>query len=300
MNKNLVARIAPAVFVFIWSTGFIGAKYGLPYGEPFAILGYRMVIASLLLAAIASFNKAQRLTSWNQVSRSAIVGIFFHAGYLGGVFYAINEGFPVSVSALVVSLQPVLVAALSKPLLNHSLVPKQWFGIFLGFAGVTVALIPGLTATKPDQHFRTSALIAELVALASTTTATLLQKRHGGGIPPIGGTSVQYAAAAIVLLPLAFATEDMSIQWTPQFIATFLWLIGALSLGAVLILYWLLRQGTAASVSSLYYLVPPTTLLMSFILFGERLQPLALVGFAVASAGVALVRDPVPHGKHRN
>ena len=298
MNKNLIARVAPAVFVFIWSTGFIGAKYGLPYGGPFTILGYRMVVASALLASIAFFNKQQRLTSWNQVWRSAIVGIFFHAGYLGGVFFAISQHFPVSVSALVVSLQPVLVAALSKPLLNHSLVPKQWLGIVLGFVGVTIALIPGLTSHKADQHFKTSALIAELVALASTTTATLLQKRHGAGIPPIGGTSIQYLAAAVVLLPLAFLTEDMTIQWTPQFIATFLWLIGALSLGAVLILYWLLRQGTAASVSSLYYLVPPTTLLMSFILFGERLQHLALLGFVVASTGVALVRDPKPHGKH--
>ena len=298
MNKNLIARIAPAVFVFIWSTGFIGAKFGLPYGEPFTILGYRMVVASCILGSVAFFIKQQRLTSWNQVGRSSIVGIFFHAGYLGGVFYAINQDFPVSVSALVVSLQPVLVAALSKPLLNHTLVPKQWLGIFLGFAGVAIALIPGLTSNQADKHFKTSALIAELVALASTTSATLLQKRHGAGIPPIGGTAMQYAAAALVLLPLAFFTEDMTIQWTPQFIATFLWLIGALSLGAILILYWLLRQGTAASVSSLYYLVPPTTLLMSFILFDERLQHLALVGFAVASAGVALVRDPKPHGKH--
>jgi drug/metabolite transporter (DMT)-like permease len=251
-----------------------------------------MLIAGSLLGVIALFIPSQKITNFSQIGRSAIIGIFFHAVYLGGVFYAINQKFPVSVSALIVSLQPVLVAALSKPLLNHRIKARQWFGVALGFAGVLIALIPGLTATDKAKHFATSAIIAEVFALIGTTSATLMQKKYGAGIPMLSGTSMQYFGAAAVLLPLAFFTEDMTVQWTPQFIAAFTWLIGALSFGAVFIYFWLLTHNSAASVASLYYLVPPTALVMAYFFFDERLAPLSLAGFVVASLGVALVREP--------
>ena len=289
--KHWVAPAAPVVFVLLWSTGFVGARYGLPYAPPFTLLAVRMVIAAAALAVMATVVRSTWPRRTDAYRQSAVIGVLLHAGYLGGVFYAISVGLPVSVTALVVCLQPVVVAILAGPTLNERLIPRQWLGIALGLVGALLVITPGLLNQGSPGAYPPAAVIAVLIALCSAAAATLLQKRHGAGIAMLPGTAVQYTAAAVVLGALALATEDTTIDWTPAFIGAMAWLIVALSIGAVLIMFWLLRVGTATGVSSLYYLVPPVTLFEAYLLFGERLSPLALAGFGLATIGVALVRQ---------
>lgn len=285
-------RLAPATFVLLWSTGFVGAKYGLPYAEPFTFLALRLAIAALLLAALSVLLRSPRPASRAQYGHAALVGTFLHAGYLGGVFWAISRGVPAGVAAVVVSLQPVLTAVLASRLLGERLVPRQWAGLVLGVLGVGLVLGPGLVVAA-GRELPLSGLTGCVIALLSGTLATLQQKRYGDQIPLLAGTAVQYATAASLLFAIAIATETRAIDWTLEFVAALAWLVLALSLGAILLLLGLLRRGSASSVSSLFYLVPPAVAVEAFLLFGERLATVSLLGVVVAAGGVALVVRPV-------
>jgi len=285
--------MAPVAFVLVWSTGFIGAKFGLPYAPPLSLLAVRLGIASAALALLAVALRSEWPSSAAGYRRSALIGVMLHAGYLGGVFISIDLGLPVAISAIIVCLQPVCVAALARPLVGEQLVPRQWVGIALGFAGASLVLEPGLVAHQ-GATYGLPAVLAAVFALACSTLATLLQKRWGGGIPMIPGTAVQYAAATVVLAVLAIAFERRPIEWVLPLFAALAWMVLALSIGAVLLMFYLLRRGSAAGFSSLYFLVPPVTLAMGYVLFGQVLPPLALVGFAISAVGVLMVRDPAP------
>lgn len=276
---------APAVFVLLWSTGFVGAKYGLPDAEPFTFLALRLLVAAGLLAAVALATRSR--ISRQHAGRAAVSGLLLHATYLGGVFWAISRGTPAGVSAVVVSLQPVLVAALALPLLGERLARRQWLGLVLGVVGVALVVGPHLGGTVP-----TAGLVSCLVALAGGTGGTLWQKRHGDGIPLLWGTATQYGAATVVLAGASLLTEQQRIDWTPRFVGALVWLVVVLSLGAVLLLMVLLRRGTASSVSSLLYLVPPATALEAWLLFDERLSAVSVAGVAVTAVGVALAVRP--------
>lgn len=286
----------PTLFVLLWSTGFIGAKYGLPYAEPFTFLSVRLLLAAALLGGLAVALRSARMPSRAQYGHAAVVGVLLHAGYLGGVFYAISNGVPAGVSAVVVSLQPVLTAVVATRVLDERLIARQWIGLMLGLIGVALVLAPGLAGPDSTALLPVAGLLGCGVALASGTAATLYQKRHGDGIPLVWGTAVQYAAASLLLLAAASATESFRIMWTSEFVAALVWLVLVLSLGAVLLLFVLLRRGSASSVSSLLYLVPPATAIEAFLLFGERLSLPALTGVTVAALGVALVVTPVQPG----
>ena len=293
--RRPVAAAAPVVFVLLWSTGFIGAKYGLPYAPPLTFLALRLGVAGVLLAGAAAVTGSARLSSRAQFGRAGVVGLLLHAGYLGGVFYAIAHGLPASVAAVVVSLQPVVTAVLASRMLGERLIAVQWLGFVVGVGGVALVLGPGLAAATRACSLPAVGVLACLVALAAGTCGTIYQKRHGDGIPLLWGTAVQYGAASLTLLLGAALTEDVRIRWTAQFVAALLWLVLALSLGAVLLLLVLLRRGSAAGVSSLFYLVPPATAFEAYLLFGEQLPPLSIGGVAVTAAGVALVlRRPRP------
>jgi drug/metabolite transporter (DMT)-like permease len=269
------------VFVLLWSTGFIGAKYGLPDAEPFTFLALRLLIAAALLAAAATATRTR--IDRAHAGAAAVSGLLLHATYLGGVFWAIARGTPAGVSAVVVSLQPVLVAALALPLLGERLAPRQWLGLLLGVGGVVLVVAPHLGGDVP-----LAGLVGCLVALAGGTAGTLWQERHGADIPLLWGTCVQYAAATLVLGLASLAVEDQRIAWTGRFVAAMAWLVVGLSLGAILLLMLLLRRGTASSVSSLLYLVPPATALEAWLLFDERLALLSVVGVGITALGVAL------------
>ena len=280
----------PGLFVLLWSTGFVGAKYGLPYAPPFLFLALRLAIAAVLLAGLAATIGGARMTSRQQYGRAAVVGLLLHAGYLGGTFFGISRGIPAGVAAVIVSLQPVLTAVLAAGALGERPSPRQWLGLALGLGGVALVVGPGIAGSSAP--LPVSGVVSCLVALVSGTLGTVYQKRHGDGIPLVWGTAVQYGAATVALLAAAAATEDLSIHWTAHFVGALVWLVLVLSIGAVLLLLLLLRRGTAAGVSSLYYLVPPATAVEAWFLFGERVSGLSLIGIAVTAVGVALVVVP--------
>jgi drug/metabolite transporter (DMT)-like permease len=280
----------PALFVLLWSTGFVGAKYGLPYAPPFTFLALRLALAAVLLALLAAAQRSAGMATRAQYGRAAVAGLLLHAAYLGGTFFGISRGVPAGVAAVIVSLQPVLTALLAARVLGERPTARQWLGLVLGVAGVALVVGPGLA--RSSGALPVSGLVACLVALVAGTLGTVYQKRHGDGIPLVWGTAVQYAAATALLLVAAVATEDMSIDWTPHFVGALVWLVLVLSIGAVLLLLLLLRRGTAAGVSSLYYLVPPATAVEAYLVFGERLGAVSLVGIGVTAVGVALVVSP--------
>ena len=279
-----LSRFAPVLFVLLWSTGFVGAKYGLPYADPFIFLSVRVLIAALILFVIAALMKSPIAIGTSAITRSSLIGFFLHACYLGGVFYSISKGLPAGVAAVVTSLQPVLVSLLAVKVLGEQLKARQVVGLILGFIGVVLVLGPSF-----EQDIPASAVIGILVALVGSTAATLLQKKIGADVPLISGTAYQYLASGVVLGIAAVATGGTHIQWSGQFIVAFVWLIAVLSVGAILLLLWLLNTGSAASVSSLLYLVPPATALEAYFLFGEKVNTQGFLGIGITALGVWLV-----------
>ena len=277
-------RLAPALFVLLWSTGFVGAKYGLPYADPFVFLSVRILLAALLLFALARALRMPVRIGRTAIARSGLIGFFLHACYLGGVFYSISQGLPAGVAAVVTSLQPVLVSLIAVKVLGEQLRIRQVAGLFIGLVGVVMVLGPSINAQIP-----LAAIISILVALIGSTAATLLQKKLGADIPLISGTAYQYLFSGCVLGAIALATQETSITWSLRFTAAFVWLVLVLSVGAILLLLWLLNSGSAAKVSSLFYLVPPATAIEAFFLFGEKVNTQGFLGIGITALGVWLV-----------
>ena len=284
MRGIAFSKFAPALFVALWSTGFVGAKYGLPFADPFIFLAVRILIAALILFAVASLMRSPIKIGASAIGRSSLIGFFLHACYLGGVFFSISKGLPAGVAAVVTSLQPVLVSLLAVKVLREPLRAKQIVGLILGLLGVFLVLGPTF-----EQDIPISGVIGIVVALIGSTTATLLQKKIGSDVPLISGTAYQYLASGLVLAIAAVATGGTHIQWSGKFIAAFVWLIAVISVGAILLLLWLLNTGSAASVSSLLYLIPPATALEAFFLFGEKVNTQGFLGIGITALGVWLV-----------
>lgn len=278
-----LARFAPALFVLLWSTGFVGAKYGLPYADPFVFLSIRVLIAAVLLFVIAYLLKMPISIGRSAIARSSLIGFFLHACYLGGVFYSISQGLPAGVAAVVTSLQPVLVSMIAVKVLGEQLRISQIAGLLLGLCGTILVLGPSF-----NSHIPTAGIIAIVVALIGSTTATLLQKRVGADIPLVAGTAYQYLFTGLVLGVIALATGNTDITWSSRFTAAFVWLVLVLSVGAILLLLWLLNSGSAASVSSLFYLVPPATAIEAFFLFGEKVNTQGFLGIGITALGFGL------------
>jgi drug/metabolite transporter (DMT)-like permease len=284
----MLKKLAPGLFVFLWSTGFIGVKYGIPYAPPFYFIAIRMAIAAcLLFIAISFLRKSQPITR-AIIWPSTLIGLTLHGAYLGGCFFAVSRGMPAGVAALIVSLQPVLVSLFAAKYLNEPLRPRAVLGLTLGLVGLFVVVIPRINMTGTNA-ISLVAVAASVIGLLGGTSGTILQKKYGGAIPTLAGTSIQYAATALVLLVLALLFEEPNIIWSPEFIGALTWLVLALSFGAILLLFFLLSQGSAASVSSLYYLVPAVTALIAYFLFDEHISTLSLIGTAITVVGVWLV-----------
>jgi drug/metabolite transporter (DMT)-like permease len=279
---------APVLFVALWSTGFVGAKYGLPYAEPFTFLLIRLGIAAVVLALVAAVTRAPWPATPRAWRHAAVAGLMLHGGYLGGVFYAVDHGVPAGIAAVIVSLQPVVTSALVPRLLGDVVGGRQWLGLLLGLLGVAFVVVPGAVG-RAAVALPFSGVVACLIALAATTGGTLYQKRHGPEVPLLSGAAVQYAACTALFLVLAPATETMEVRFTGAFVAALAWLVLALSVGAVLLLLTLLRRGSAVRVSSLFYLVPAATAVEAYVLLGERLGAIQVLGMLLAVCGVALV-----------
>ena len=284
----MLKKVAPALFVFLWSTGFIGVKYGIPYAPPFYFVAIRMAIAALLLfIALAFLRKSQPITKVI-ILPSTLIGLTLHGAYLGGCFFAVSRGLPAGITALIVSLQPVLVSLFAAKYLDEHLDKRAIAGLVLGLIGLFVVVIPRINMTGSNSISIIS-ITACVVGLLGGTSGTILQKKYGGAIPTLAGTSIQYAATAVLLLTLALIFEKPEIEWTPKFIGALAWLVIALSFGAILLLFFLLSHGSAASVSSLYYLVPAATAIEAYFFFDEHVSLVSVLGTLITVIGVWLV-----------
>jgi drug/metabolite transporter (DMT)-like permease len=284
MLTRLAIATAPALFVLLWSTGFIGARYGMPYIEPLTFLAVRMVFIVVIMAAIALLAGARRLKA-NEVGHSLVAGSLVHGLYLGGVFTAISQGVPAGISALIPGLQPIVTSTLASRFMGEKVTRLQLVGLALGLVGVLLVL-----------HDRSVLLAgsalgwaASILSLIGITIGTLYQKRYCGGIDWRAGNLVQYIGAGVLFTLGAFAFETREIHWTGELIFAMAWLVLVLSIAAVGLMYWLIRRSAAIGFASLFYLVPVVTAFFAYILFGERLDSISILGMAICAGGVALV-----------
>jgi drug/metabolite transporter (DMT)-like permease len=280
------APFFPLLFVVLWSTGFIGAKLGLPDCEPLTLLSLRYAAVLLLMGAVALATRAPWPADKRQWLHIAVSGLLIHAVYLGGVFTAIRLGLPAGVTALVVGLQPVLTALGAGLFLRERVRATQWAGLALGLGGV-VLVVANKVGAGPSAS---SLLVPAVIALAGITAGTLYQKRFCAGFDLRTGSVIQFLPCLVVTALAASQTETMVVRWTPAFVFALAWLVLVLSVGAVSLLNVLIRSGSAVNVASLFYLTPPTTALIAWAMFDETLTGLALAGMAVTVFGVWLAR----------
>lgn len=287
-SSRFFSFFVPALFVWLWSTGFIGAKYGLPFAEPFTLLLIRMLFTLTLLGVLAWVMKT-RWPGWRGAGHLAITGLLVHGCYLGGVYYAIQGGMPSGIVSLIVGLQPLVTSAVAIAVLNERVSFRQWFGLALGLVGVTLVLVEKFGTGDTASDFPLWTLVWAALSLVGISLGTVYQKRRGTGADLVAGTFIQYSAAATLFAIGAFAFETREVEWAMPLILSMVWLVLGVSIGAILLLMWLIRRGAASQVASLFYLVPPVTAMEAFLLFDERLGVLAMVGGGVSIVGVALV-----------
>ena len=286
----------PAVFVLIWSTGFIVAKFGLPYAPPLTFLVLRYTFSLACFLVWIRFSRARWPTGRQQWLHLALTGVLMHAGYLGGVWVAVKAGMGSGLAALIVGLQPVITAlwlswagASGAPgAAPAQVTPRQWVGLGLGLGGLLLVV-----ARKFGSGSEVTALTlgCTVFALLSITVGTLYQKHFVRPTDVRTANAVQLAAALLVTLPLSFM-ETEAVVWNAPFMGALAWSVLALTLGGSSLLYLLIQRGAATSVTSLLYLVPPTTALMALALFGEAITLATVAGTALTAMGVSLVVRP--------
>ena len=284
-SKLTWVAVAPALFVLLWSTGFIGSRYGIPYAEPFTLTAYRMAIVVALLTIIAFTFRAPWPRGWKNIAHIAVAGLCVHAIYLSGVLYAIKWQLPLGFIALIAGLQPLLTALISRTLFHERLRLSQWLGILAGCIGVLLVV----ASKYVDGEVKLAALIAATIAMLGITIGTLYQKRFCQDMDLRTGGVIQFGATGVVIFALSLIFETRTVVWAPQFIFSLFWLAIVLSLGAISLLYLLIRHGAATKVTSLFFLTPAVTAIMAYFLFNESLSWLAIVGLGVSACGVALV-----------
>ena len=281
--SRLAIATAPVLFVLLWSTGFIGARYGLPYIEPLTFLAVRMFFVVVIMAAIAIIGGAKPPDA-GEIGHSLVAGSLVHGLYLGGVFTAISQGVPAGISALIPGLQPILTSTIANRFMGETVTRVQWIGLALGLIGVLLVL------HDRDIVLAGSTLgwIASFLSLIGITLGTLYQKRYCGAIDWRSGNLVQYIGAGVLFTIGAFAFETREIHWTGELIFALAWLVLVLSIAAVGLMYWLIRRSAATGFASLFYLVPAVTALFAYLLFGERLDAISILGMVICAGGVVL------------
>lgn len=287
-SPTLLLRAAPALFVAIWSTGWVSARYGADYSDPLTFLSARFALAFAAMVIIVVLTRAD----WPRgrgILHAMMSGVLLHALYLGGVWWAIAHGVPTGISGLVAAIQPILTAFLAPLILREMIGRVQWAGVFLGFCGIALVLEPKLFSIDPA-HLRDTLgpLIVNMLAMVAVTLGTFYQKRFvpKGDLQTI--TALQYAGAFIVITPVAYLLEPMRLEWSLPLVAVMAWSVFALSLGAIGLLLLLIREGAVSRAAALIYLVPPSVAVEAYFAFGETLQIVQLAGLALTVLGVAL------------
>ncbi len=278
-------RLVPATFVILWATGFIGARYAMPWAEPFTFLALRFAIAALLFAGLMTLLRSKRL-SGAEAFHAAVAGVLMHGVYLGGVFWAIHRGLPAGLSALIVGLQPLITAVIAGKLLGEKILPRHWAGLAVGFAGVVIVLSPKLGALGSGVTAAT--LAASIISVIGMSLGTVWQKRFASGGDLPAATFWQYAGGLATVAVGSLFLETRQVTVNGELIFALAWLVLVLSFGAIFLLMLMIREGAMAKVASLFYLVPAVTALMAWPLFGEQLSLVQIAGMAIATLGVGL------------
>lgn len=278
-------NFAPALFVVLWSTGFIGSRYALPYAEPFTLTVVRMMLVVSILGVISLMTRAPWPANRIGVAHIALAGLLVHATYLSGVLFSIKLKLPLGFVAMIAGLQPILTAVFAHWLLGERLNLKQWSGMALGLLGVLLVILSKFTLNTTNWP----ALAAAGVALLGITFGTLYQKRFCANMDLRTGGVIQYSATGVVLALLAWLTETREVNWSTQFVLAITWLAVVLSIGAIGLLYVMIRRGAASKVASLFFLTPSVTAVMAWVLFSEALSWLGVAGLVVTAFGVAMV-----------
>lgn len=288
---SLASRSIPATFVVLWASGFIGARYAMPWSEPFTFLSARFILAAAILLLLA-LRLAGPLPTRRQALHCMVAGVLMHGGYLGGVFWAIRAGMPAGISALIVGLQPLITAILAGRLLGEQVMPRHWAGLGTGFVGVVVVLWPKLGIAA--DAIAPAALAAAVWAVVAMSLGTVWQKRFVSRVDMYWGAISQYIGGAVPMILGSLLFETRTMVWTGELIFALAWLVLVLSIGAIFLLMVMIRDGDMAKVASLFYLVPAVTAVMAYFLFGEELTPVQIAGMAIAAVGVGLATAQPP------
>jgi drug/metabolite transporter (DMT)-like permease len=293
LNRTFV-RLMPWIFVWVWSTGFLAAKLGKSYAEPFTLLSYRFALALAVLWVITKLFNSRWPSTWRLAAHCMVVGLLLHGVYLGGIFKAISLGMPAGLSAMVIGLQPLTMALFAGVMLGERVSKRQWLGLFMGLAGLYLVLGEQFSVDASTIFYGFSGWSPVLVgaALFAISFGTLYQKKYCHGADHLTSIWLQYAAALGFSLIIAFTFETRVVDWQWQFIVSLSWQVLALSIGAVLLLMIMMRQGAATKVGSLFYLVPPAVAIQAWFLFGEAMGLQGLAGIALIAAGVAQAMWP--------
>lgn len=279
-------QLIPILFVWLWSTGFINARYAIPHIEPFYFLTLRFlftILVLLILIWVLRKRWPNRIDTIFQI----LIGGLLHGAYLGGVFFAIDHGVPAGITSIFVGLHPALTAFLGWVLLKQQLHITHISGLFLGFLGISLVIYsPGGTSGGTLAMIGIASCI---VALGGISYGGILQKQLAGKVPLVSGTLCQYIGGAMVVLPLSLMLETHQVNINFEMVAALVWSVFALSIGAVLLLMYMIREGEVSKVASYFYLVPPATVIQAYFLFNEQLGLTALFGCALAVIGVYLI-----------
>ena len=287
MNIQLT-KYVPFIFVLLWSTGFVGAKYGLPYAEPFTLLMWRMLFVVPLFFCIVLILKRPPI-SLKEAAIQMWVGLLLHGFYLGGVFAAINAGIPTGLTSLYVSLSPLVIAIFSGVFLHALISKREWFSLVLGFLGVVTVLYG---SSKWEGVITLEGIAWLTFALLSISIGTLVQKKYGLGVGVVRGSMYQFAAALILFIILSFTFETGEVEWNGVLIATLAWMVVALSLASILLLMYMIKHGETTKVASYFYLVPPLAIFEGWLLFDEQWSWLTIVGTLLVIMALILNKTP--------
>jgi len=279
-----IYNIIPIIFVVLWSSAFITSKIIVDNASPFFSLSFRFIVVSFFFLLFFLIFSKKCFFTFNNILHASISGLLFHGFYLGGVFYALSNGASASLIALIVSLQPILTSTLARIFLNENLSRLQWFGIFLGFLGALIVILKDL-----NNNLTLLAFCAGLIGLLSSSLGIIWQKKIVSDLSLSANNFIQALSASIFHFILAVCFENYFINFTSSFIIAMAWQIFAVSLGAFLILMWLLQHNKANEISTLFFLVPPISAVMAYIILDEIFVMQDLAGLFISSVGVFIV-----------
>jgi len=277
----MMIRVFPFIFIILWSSAFVTTKPIIDNSDPFAALAFRFFFVALGFLIFAIYTKQKVVANRKNLLQSIFSGVLFHGVYLGGVFYSVSIGMPTGITALIVTLQPILTNALAGKFLNEKVSFKQWIGIALGFVGATLVLGFDIGSKLP-----VIGVVSSFIALLAITSSTLWQKKISNNLPLSVSNMYQAIGGCLFHIIIIFVFTDPYINFTPTFLIAMSHQILLVSFGAFTILMFLIKKNSASKTVSLFFLIPPTTAIIAWLFLGEILNNLDIIGFAIATLGV--------------